>query len=52
MRSDAFLKNFHTQSVMDYVLHKAYQTQPEFQRYLEHRADALREKGIDVNIWE
>jgi thioredoxin-related protein len=52
MRSDAFLKTFHTQSVMDYVLHKAYETQPEFQRYIEHRADALREKGVDVNIWE
>jgi len=51
-RADGFLKNFHMQSLFDYVLQKAYRTEPEFQRFLQARAEALREKGIDVNIWD
>lgn len=51
-RADGFLKNFHIQSLFDYVLKKAYLTEPEFQRFLQARAEALREKGIDVNIWD
>jgi len=51
-RADGFLKNFHIQSLYDYVLKKAYLTEPEFQRFLQARAEALREKGIDVNIWD
>jgi len=52
MRIDGHLKNFHTQSIFDYVLSGAYDTQPEFQRYLSERAEHLREQGKDVNIWE
>jgi thioredoxin-related protein len=51
IRSEAWFKIFHTQSVFDYVLSGAYRTQPGFQRYLSARADALREQGIDVDIW-
>jgi thioredoxin-related protein len=50
MRIDAFLKNFHVQSVFDYVLQEAYLTEPNFQRFLSARADRLREEGIDVDI--
>lgn len=50
-RTDAFFKTFHVQSVMDYVLSGAYRTEPSFQRYISARADALREKGVDVDIW-
>ena len=49
-RSDAYLKAFHTQSVMDYVISGAYKTQPNFQRYIDSRADALREQGIEVDL--
>ena len=52
IRTDAFFKVFHTQSVMDYVLSGAYRTQPSFQRYISARADAIRDKGIDVDIWQ
>jgi thioredoxin-related protein len=52
MRIDGHLKNFHTQSVFDYVLTGAYDEQPEFQRYLSERAEHLRDQGKDVNIWE
>jgi len=51
MRSDSFLKTFHTQSVMDYVLSEAYRSEPNFQRYISARADRLRAAGIDVDIW-
>jgi thioredoxin-related protein len=50
MRIDAFLKNFHVQSVFDYVLQEAYLTEPNFQRFLSARAERLREEGIDVDI--
>jgi len=51
MRTDAFLKTFHFQSVLDYVLTGAYRKEPSFQRFISARADALREKGIDVDLW-
>jgi hypothetical protein len=33
------------------VLSRAYRTEPSFQRYISARAEALRERGIDVDIW-
>lgn len=51
-RTDAYLKAFHTQSVMDYVSSGAYKTQSNFQRYVDERADHLREQGIEVNLME
>ena len=51
IRSEAFFKIFHTQSMMDYVASSAYKTEPSFQHYISARADALREQGIDVDIW-
>lgn len=49
-RTDAYLKSFHTHSVMDYVASGAYKTQPNFQRYIDTRADELRKQGIEVDI--
>jgi thioredoxin-related protein len=51
-RIDAYLKAFHTQSVMDYVSTGAYLKQSNFQRYIDQRADHLREQGIEVNLME
>jgi thioredoxin-related protein len=51
-RTDAYLKAFHTQSVMDYVSTGAYLKQDNFQRYIDERADHLREQGIEVNLME
>ena len=50
MRIDAFLKNFHVQSVFDYVLQEAYLTEPSFQRFLSARAERLRKEGADVDM--
>jgi thioredoxin-related protein len=51
-RTDGYLKAFHTQSVMDYVSSGAYKQQENFQRYIDERADHLREQGIEVNLME
>ncbi len=52
IRSEAWFKRFHSQSILDYVVSDAWREQPSFQRYISARADALRESGKDVNIWE
>lgn len=51
-RVDAYLKTFHLQSSLDFVASGAYKTQPNFQRFIQTRADAMREKGIAVEIWK
>jgi thioredoxin-related protein len=51
-RSDAYLKAFHVQTVMDYVTSAAYREQPNFQRYIDTRADRLRAQGIEVNLMD
>lgn len=51
MRVDAQMRSFHIQSVFDYVLSGSYESHPNFQRYISARADELREKGVDVDIW-
>lgn len=49
-RSDAYLKAFHIQSVMDYVASGAYRKQANFQRYIEERAEHLRKQGAEINL--
>lgn len=51
-RTSAYLKAFHTQSVMDYVSTEAYKKQSNFQRYIDERADHLRAQGIEVNLMD
>jgi len=51
-RADAYLKAFHTQSVLDYISSGAYKKQSNFQRYIDERAEHLRETGIKVNLME
>lgn len=51
IRTEAAFKTFHTQSIFDYVLSGNYKTEPSFQRYLSARAEQIRERGIDVDIW-
>ena len=51
IRADAYLKEFHIQSVLDYVASGAYRRQPNLQRFIRERADRLREQGVVVDIW-
>lgn len=50
-RTEAYLRPFHLQSAMDYVASGAYKTQTEFQRFVQDRADHMREQGIEVDLW-
>ena len=51
-RTEAYLKAFHTQSAMDYVASGAYREQPEFQRFIASRAEALEATGVHVDLME
>jgi len=51
-RTDAYLKAFHTQSAMDYVLSGGYREQPNFQRFIQERADALEAQGAHVELMD
>ena len=51
-RTEAYLRPFHLQSAMAYVATGAYKSQPEFQRFVQERADHLREQGIEVDLWK
>ncbi len=50
IRMEAYLKAFHIQSVMDYVSTEAYKSEKSFQRYIDVRADEIREKGGTVEL--
>lgn len=49
-RTEAYLKSFHVQSVLDYVSSEAYKEQPNLQRFIQARADKLHEQGIEVDL--
>ncbi|MEE8534842.1 MAG: thioredoxin family protein [Kiloniellales bacterium] len=46
-----YWKPFHFLSTFAYVHEKGYDTEPNFQRWLQARADELRAQGKDVEIW-
>lgn len=52
IRADAYLRTFHVQALMEYVASGAYRDQPEFQRFIATKADALRAQGIEVDLME
>ena len=51
-RIDAYLKSFHTQSVLDYIASGAYKKQTNFQRYIGKRAERLEAQGHHVDLME
>ncbi len=51
-RAEAYLRSFHIQSIMDYVASGDYKTQPNFQRYIGARADALEAQGIHIDLMD
>jgi thioredoxin-related protein len=50
-RFDGYLRPFHIESAFDYVASGAYAREPQFQRYVQARADRLREQGRPVDLW-
>jgi thioredoxin-related protein len=51
-RTEAYLKSFHIQSVMDYVASGEYKTEPSLQRFLQRRAEKLEAQGIHVDLMD
>lgn len=50
-RVEAYLRPFHLQSSFDYVASGAYRTQPNFQRYIQARAEKIRGRGGKIELW-
>ena len=51
-RVEAYLRPFHLASALDYVASRAYRSEPSFQRFLQARAERLREGGAAVDLWK
>ncbi len=49
-RAEAYLRSFHIASTLEYVASGAYLRQPSFQRFVQSRADRLRETGQTVDL--
>jgi len=50
-RIDAYLRPFHIASALDYVSSSAYRSEPSFQRFIQARAERLRERGVSIDLW-
>lgn len=46
-----YFKPFHHLSGLEYVATDGYLTQPNFQRWLQAKADHMREQGMEVDLW-
>ena len=51
-RTEGYMKSFHIQSAMAYVLSGSYINQKDFQAFLRHRADKIREKEGHLDIMQ
>jgi len=51
-RTEAYLRTFHLHGALDYVVTGAYRSQPNFQRFLQHRTDLLHAQGFDVDLMD
>jgi len=51
-RTEAYLKGFHIHGALDYVATGAYDDEPSFQRFLQHRTEALSARGIDFDLMD
>jgi thioredoxin-related protein len=50
-RTEGYLRPFHLQSALDYVSSGSYRKEPSFQRYVQQRADKIRQSGGKVQLW-
>lgn len=51
-RVEAYVRPFHLASALEYVASGAYREQPSFQRFIQARAERLREKGVHIELWK
>jgi thioredoxin-related protein len=50
-RAEAYLRPFHVAGALEYVSSGAYRSEPSFQRFLQLKAERLRESGSRVDLW-
>ena len=50
-RFEGELGPFHVESAFDYVASGAHAREPQFQRFVQARAERLREQGVAVDLW-
>ena len=50
-RFEGYVRPFHLTGAFEYVAHGAYRTQPEFQRFLQNKADQAKAAGKPVDLW-
>jgi len=51
-RIEAYLRPFHLAGSFEYVSSGAYLKQPSFQRFLQAKAERMRERGEPVEVWK
>lgn len=51
-RISAYMRPFHLASALDYVASGAWRDEPSFQRFIQRRADRIRDGGGDVDLWK
>ena len=51
LRMEAYFRPFHVAGSLAYVSSGAWRKEPSFQRFLQGRADALRRRGAEVDLW-
>ncbi|MDO6461432.1 thioredoxin fold domain-containing protein [Granulosicoccaceae sp. 1_MG-2023] len=51
-RTDSWLRGFHVEGALAYVAQDAYLETPQFQLYLEYRADAQRARGEEPDLMQ
>ena len=50
-RFDGYMRPFHIESAFDYVASGAYTREPQFQRFVQARAEQLQRQGQPVDLW-
>ncbi len=50
-RFDGYMRPFHVESAFDYVASGAWRSEPQFQRFVQARAERLRAAGQAVDLW-
>ena len=51
-RVEAWVRPFHLEGIIDYVVSGAYRWQPNLQRFLQYRTGVLHDKGFKVDLME
>ncbi len=51
-RTEAYVRPFHLAGSFDYVGSGAYAKEPSFQRFLQAKAEHMRERGQAVELWK